>query len=110
MGMKMRMTLILVICSLLSVATLLGQDTNKPRIGNITVLPSDPIPTTGNCTTSRAGYLEKGGRTNMTKAEIGEFVDSSLRDGYILTIYPQTKSGIFVNMECIAEKNPAASK
>jgi hypothetical protein len=43
----------------------------------------------------------------MTKAEIGKFVDSSLRNGYVLTIYPETKRGIFVDMECLATKAPS---
>jgi hypothetical protein len=44
--------------------------------------------------------LEKSGRTKMTEAEIAKFVATSLRDGYVLTIYPESKRGIFVNMQC----------
>lgn len=72
----------------------------KPRIGKIVALPSEPPLLPSKCTASRSGYLEKDGRTSLTKAEIGDFVDSSLRDGYVLTIYPQSKRGIFVDMGC----------
>jgi len=94
--------LVLIVVSLCTAVGLIAQQLDKPQIGSITVLPSDPILPSGNCKVSRAGYLEKKGKIEMTKAEIGEFVDSSLRDGYVLTIYPQTKNGIFVNMECVA--------
>jgi hypothetical protein len=86
--------------ALFSVAVPFGQQTDKPRISNITVLPSEPVQPSGNCKASSSGYLEKNGRTKMTKAELGNFVDSSLRDGYAVTIYPETKRGVFVNLEC----------
>ncbi len=40
----------------------------------------------------------------MTQYEFGKFVNTSLHDGYVLTIYPETNRGIFVNMECVATK------
>jgi hypothetical protein len=82
---------------LLSAISLDSQETLKPQaqIRKITVLPSEPIEPTGNCKTSTAGYLKK-----TSKAEIASFVEPSLQDGYIVTLYPRTKSGIFVNMEC----------
>jgi len=73
----------------------------KPRITSIIPLPSEIPVSPANCTTSRSGYLEKN-HHKMTEAEVEKFVTSSLRDGYVLTIYPKTKSGIFVNMECTA--------
>ena len=36
----------------------------------------------------------------MTQAEVGKFVNSGLHEGYVLTIYPESKRGIFVNLEC----------
>ena len=99
----MRVDFIFLGCLLLSaLAPLNSQEVNRPQISNITVLPSESVVPTGSCTSSTAGYLEKDGKTELTKVEIGKFVDSSLRDGYVLTIYPKTKRGIFVNMECIA--------
>ncbi len=95
----MRVTLILLVF-LFSTSSLNSQESNKPPIAKITVLPSEPVKPTGNCKASISGYLEMEGRTKMTKAEIGNWVDSSLRDGYVVTIYPETKRGIFVNMEC----------
>src|ERR1700675_1550116 len=84
----------------LSAITLLGQESNRPRISNITVLPSEPVSSSGNCTASRSGYLEKNGRTKMTQAEVGKFVNSGLHEGYVLTNYPESKRGLFVNLEC----------
>lgn len=92
-----------------AVATSSSQEPTKPAITSITALPSDPILTTGSCTASRSGYLQEKGRTKLTKAEIGEFVRDSLSDGYVVTIYPETKSGIFVDMECVA-RNPIAAE
>jgi len=79
------------ICS----AVLLAQQPSKPQISGITILPSDPIVPTGNCKSSTAGYLEK-----MTDKQIGAFVSKGLREGYIVTAYPATKSGVFVAMQC----------
>jgi hypothetical protein len=90
----------------LSTVVMLGQELERPRISKITMLPSEPVHVSGNCMASRSGYLEINGRTKLTQAEIGKFVDSSLKDGYVLTVYPETKRGIFVNMECVAEKKP----
>jgi hypothetical protein len=41
----------------------------------------------------------------ITKVEMAQFVTSNLRDGYVLTIYPESKSGIFVDMECPVSNN-----
>ena len=87
-----------------------GQEPTKPAITSVTALPSDPILTTGICTSSRSGYLEAKGRTKLTKAEIGDFIQSSLSEGYAVTIYPETKNGIFVDMECVAANRITASK
>ncbi len=89
--------------ALFSFAVPFGQQPEKPHISNIAVLPSEPIMPSGDCTTSRYGYLENHGKTKLTElteAEIGKFVDSSLHSGYIITIYPETKRGVFVGMEC----------
>jgi hypothetical protein len=96
----MRITLICAICSLLGVATVVGQEPSKPTISSITVLPSEPIIPSGDCKSSTAGYLEKSRQRAMFDDELGTFVSKSLRDGYILTVYPATKTGIFVNMQC----------
>jgi hypothetical protein len=77
-----------------------SQEPIKPQIGNVTGIPADAT-YTGNCKASRAGYLETTGKDKMTEAKLAKFVSSSLRDGYVLTIYPETKNGIFVNMECV---------
>jgi hypothetical protein len=80
--------------------TMLAQEPVKPRITSITVLPSEPNPA-GNCTASTAGYLEEHGKTeNFSDAELGHMIMSSLRDGYVLTIYPPARRGIFVFALC----------
>ena len=84
---------------LLYALTVSAQQTNKPRINTITAIPGDAPLSSPTCAASRAGYLETNGK-KMTEAEIAKFVSSSLREGYILTIYPESKNGIFVNMEC----------
>jgi hypothetical protein len=99
---RLRVYLVLAASLLLNVVPLNSQESNRPQISSIAVLPSDPVVASGNCTASTAGYLEINRRTKMTKAELGKFVDSSLRDGFVLTIYPETRRGIFVNMECFA--------
>lgn len=80
---------------LLLAAIAFAQQPSKPQISGLTVLPSDPIVPTGDCTSSTAGYLEK-----ITDNKLGAFVSKSLHDGYIVTVYPATKSGIFVAMQC----------
>jgi len=80
--------------------TLAAQE-SKPQISRITALPGEGPLSPPTCTASRSGYLENSGK-KMTEAEIAAFVTSSLREGYVLTIYPDSKSGIFVDMECPA--------
>lgn len=104
----MRRNLICIGFLLLGAVPLLNsQETPRPQIDKITVLPSEPITPTGSCRSSTAGYLELKGKTKLSETEIGKFVDSSLRDGYVVTIYPATKRGIFVNMECISTLDAA---
>jgi hypothetical protein len=86
---------LIAVVAFLSAAVLASQEASKPQIGSVTVLPSDPIVPTGDCRSSTAGYLEK-----MTEKNLGVFVSKSLHDGYIVTVYPATKSGIFVAMQC----------
>jgi hypothetical protein len=90
-------------CFLLSALALCAQEPSKPRISSITALPADASPS-GNCSASRSGYLETSGKEKITEAKLARFVSSNLRDGYVLTIYPETSNGIFVNMECTAKR------
>jgi hypothetical protein len=83
------------------VAIPFGQQPEKPRISNITILPSEPVVPTGTCKSSTAGYLDDSRPPkSMTDEELGKFVSKSLHDGYIISIYPSTKTGIFVTMQC----------
>jgi hypothetical protein len=95
-------------CFALSALALSAQESNKPQISTITAVPADAPLSVPTCTASRAGYLETNGK-KMTEAEIARFVSSSLREGYILTVYPESKNGIFVNMECAARVKATAS-
>ena len=104
-----RFTVLVSAALVVTPASSVPQQTTKPTIASISGVPSEPMPTTGNCTSSTSGYLELHRRTELTEAEIGKFVRSSLQNGYVVTIYPRTKSGIFVNMECIAV-SPTALK
>jgi hypothetical protein len=78
---------------------LFGQKLQKPSV-SVSGAPSEPIPP-GTCTSSTFGYLELGGRrAGFTDEDLGKAIQSALRQGYVLTIYPPTKSGIFLNQEC----------
>jgi hypothetical protein len=92
---------------LLCALTLPAQESNKPQIRKITALPGDTALSPPTCTASRQGYLESSGK-KMTEAEMARFVTSSLREGYVLTIYPESKSGIFVDMGCPAKQPTTA--
>src|ERR1700685_140854 len=76
-----------------------GQEVTKPGIRNITTLPSESS-APGNCDSSTAGYLEIKGRTKLTEREIWRAVSDALKKGYVVTVYPQTERGTFVNYEC----------
>jgi hypothetical protein len=91
---------------LLLALAMFGQEFQKPRIASIKGIPSEPI-SPGTCTSSTFGYLELNGKTaGFTEAELGRMILPALRDGYVLTIYPPTKRGIFVNQECHAIQKP----
>lgn len=75
-----------------------SQQTSKPTV-TIVVSPPEPI-AQGSCTTSTFGYLDLNGKTEFTDVELGKMIMPALRQGYVLTIYPPTKRGIFVNQEC----------
>lgn len=77
-----------------------GQEGMKPGVGGITVSPSEPVVPTGTCKSSTSGYLEKNGRSNLSDKVVGEFLVGYLRGGYIVTVYPATKRGVFVDLEC----------
>jgi len=92
---------------ILCVAILAAQE-SKPNIGKITALSTDPPLIAAVCTASRSGYLEKDGKTKMPETELATFIASSLHDGYIVTVYPESKRGIFVEMECSASTKAMA--
>jgi hypothetical protein len=48
------------------------------------------------------GIVEKEGkqRTNLTSAEVGEYVTRRLKQGYKVTLYPQISGQIFAIAEC----------
>lgn len=88
----------LAVIFLLSAAASFGQE-GKPSM-RLMPIPSEQPLANGDCKASYSGYLEIKGDTKPTETEIGNFIESNLRSGYVLTIYPRSKSGIFVNMEC----------
>jgi hypothetical protein len=89
-------------------ATALAAQESKPQISNIAAISGEGPLFPPTCTASRSGYLENQDK-KMTEAEIAKFITSSLRQGYVLTIYPDSKSGIFVNMECVPSANVKAT-
>ena len=70
-----------------------------PSIKAVAVLPPEEI-SGGPCEASTSGYLGVGDRTELTEAEIGQYITTALRGGFVLTIYPPTKRGVFVNASC----------
>jgi hypothetical protein len=83
---------------------LFSQQASKPKI-TIAGTPSEPI-AVGTCTSSTFGYVELNGRRNgFTDAEFGNAMIAALHQGYVITVYPPTKSGIFVNQECNGSLN-----
>jgi len=98
--MKIFRTLVVIGFFIVCAVILPGQEASKSRISSITFRPSEPVQPSGDCKSSTGGYLEKNGRITITNGEISKFVSEKLRDGYILTMYPAAKDGIFVNAEC----------
>lgn len=79
---------------------LLAQQPKYAKLTSITGIPGEPI-AAGTCTTSTSGYLELGGETSgFNDAEFGKAILSALHQGYVITMYPPTKNGIFLNQEC----------
>jgi len=101
--------LIISLCVCLAASLLVGQEPLHPRITDMKVVPSEPIPP-GTCTSSRAGYLdsEKTHSTVLDDTEIGKYINSNLKQGYTITIYPRTKNGIFVYLDCNRGDKPRA--
>lgn len=82
-----------------------AQQASKPQIGKVVGLPSDFTPS-GNCASSTQGYLTmpKNGRAKLTDSELGKSIRSALQQGYVITVYPETKNGVFADMECATAK------
>lgn len=78
-----------------------AQEISKPQISNIAGVPSDRS-FTGTCTASTQGYVD------IPEAKMGKWLYSKLQEGYVITIYPKTHDGIFVDMECRVTKRTNA--
>lgn len=65
--------------------------------------PPEPVPDHG-CSGYESGYLENSdGRnhlTNYSAAQIGDYVDSRVKSGYVVIVYPQVSGKIFVIAAC----------
>jgi hypothetical protein len=85
---------------------LLAQGPNKPNLTSVHIIPSEPPVERAQCTSSRSGYLQMigDGRAQLTDTEVGRHVLARLREGYIVTLYPPSKSGIFVDADCPASQ------
>lgn len=84
---------------------------DKPKIDKIviTVGPSEPPLKAASCKQSSYGNLHNGDRTRLTPEEIGEYVTRVIKEGTIITIYPESDSGIFVYARC-PNSEPKASQ
>jgi len=79
----------------------LAQD--RPNIDKITVklAPPDEAPLRpAVCKEHSYGYLHMGQRTALTPEEIGRYAVAALNEGRIVTLYPESKSGIYVFAKC----------
>jgi hypothetical protein len=81
--------------------------TKQPTVTSLSAVPSEPLPQ-GACTASWSGYLHNKDKRPVSDLEIGKFIASSLRDGYIVVAYPKTESGIFIDLECPKTNGTAA--
>lgn len=95
----MRRIMLLLVCFLLVGDYVVAQQ-DRPQIRSITVLPSEPVVPSGDCTSSTAGYLEINNKSKLTDKQIGSAISKYLRHGYIVTAYPATQRGIFVALQC----------
>ena|ERR1700734_3604729 len=95
--MQWKRTALLALC----VTGLLGQEAKRPHLDEITVDVNREAPLhRQTCKHSSFGYLHFGTRTDLTPSEVGEAILADLADGNVLTVYPQSKSGILVYAGC----------
>jgi hypothetical protein len=85
-----------------------ASQTKHPTVTSLSAVPSEPLPQ-GACTASWSGYLHNKDKRPVTDLEVGQFIASHLRDGYIVVAYPKTESGIFIDLECPNELPPSVS-
>ena len=97
-----RLTVCIAVCAF--AAILLAQQQPKPNFSSIVAsAPPDALSSaaSGTCKTTTFGYLDLNGKTeDFTDQELGKMIQPALRQGYVLTIYPPTKRGIWVYQEC----------
>ena len=86
-----------------------AQQGTKPSVSitSIKAMPGEPIPK-GTCTYSTSGYLEKDGKREFKDADLGKLIAPALRQGYVITLYPPTKHGIYAYQECPSSGNSTA--
>jgi hypothetical protein len=69
------------------------------EIGSIAVHGETPLHP-ASCKNGFYGYLHIGERTKLTPLEIGQYVADMIADGATISVYPESKSGVFVHVEC----------
>lgn len=84
---------------------LFAQQSDSPNLVSVVPkVPADAIAAAkaGVCISTVSGYLELNGKTSsFTDEEFGKMIQPALRQGYVLTIYPPTKRGIWTYQECV---------
>jgi hypothetical protein len=73
---------------------------NDVRIKSVEIGDPEPPLHSVKCQGPTYGYLHLGERTKLTPAEIGDYVLSAAADGKLVTLYPESKSGIFAREAC----------
>lgn len=86
---------------LLACVLMYSRQTESPSI-SVRISPSDKPLHAATCNASYSGYLHntKTGRPVISEDAIGKFIGEQLREGYVLTVYPPTSRGIWVNSDC----------
>jgi len=88
---------------IMAVATVSVLAQNAPNTDKVTVKvggPSQPPLAIASCKESSYGNLHHSHRTKLTPEEIGEYISRVIQGGNIVTVYPETKDGIFVYARC----------
>jgi hypothetical protein len=92
----------MILVFVLTAITASSQETSKPAI-SIKLLPPAPVPA-GTCKEDEYGYLDTSKGSNQwvpfTSVELGSYVADRVKQGFIVTVYPQPNGRLWVAATC----------